>query len=149
MCPFFNWQWSFIVYKLAFALVVAGLAGCASTHDLSKGSNMLGGGYKQEEMGPGLFYIYARSNHAPWTNLEAARTTWRTGAERACASAEYDEPGHCRKREGHRPAEQQWCALFGDRENGVCQMRFIHVKQRRDQSNYRKGLRSSIIKRGS
>ncbi|EDM82718.1 MAG: hypothetical protein CMN90_09655 [Sutterellaceae bacterium] len=91
MCPFFNWQWSFIVYKLAFALVVAGLAGCASTHDLSKGSNMLGGGYKQEEMGPGLFYIYARSNHAPWTNLEAARTTWRTGAERACASAEYDE----------------------------------------------------------
>ena len=73
------------MYKLAFALVVAGLAGCASTHDLSKGSNMLGGGYKQEEMGSGLFYIYARSNHAPWTNLEAART------ERACASAEYDE----------------------------------------------------------
>lgn len=91
MCPFFNWQWSFIVYKLAFALVVAGLAGCASTHDLSKGTNMLGGGYKQEEMGPGLFYIYARSNHAPWTNIEAARITWRNGAERACLSAAYDE----------------------------------------------------------
>jgi hypothetical protein len=91
MCPFFNWQWGFIVYKLAFALVVAGLAGCASTHDLSKGTNMLGGGYKQEEMGPGLFYIYARSNHAPWTNIEAARITWRNGAERACLSAAYDE----------------------------------------------------------
>lgn len=79
------------MYKLAFALVVAGLAGCASTHDLSTGSNMLGGGYQQEEMGPGLYYIYARSNHAPWTNIEAARITWRNGAERACLSAAYDE----------------------------------------------------------
>ena len=91
MSPFFDLQWGFIVYKLVFACVVAGLAGCASTHDLSTGSNVLGGGYKQEEMGSGLFYIYARSNHAPWTNIEAALATWRTGAERACASADYDE----------------------------------------------------------
>ena len=38
-----------------------------------------------------MFYIYARSNHAPWANTEAARQTWRTGAERACQSADYDE----------------------------------------------------------
>ncbi|MBU0782739.1 MAG: hypothetical protein KJ798_04645 [Gammaproteobacteria bacterium] len=76
---------------LYYTLLIAGVAGCASTHDLTKGNNVLGGGYKQEEKGPGLFYIYARSNHAPWPTLEAARTTWRTGAERACASADYDE----------------------------------------------------------
>lgn len=79
------------MYKFALILLAAGLSACASSHDLSKGENMLGGGYKQEEMGPGLFYIYARSNHAPWVNIEAARTTWRNGAERACLSAEYDE----------------------------------------------------------
>lgn len=81
----------FRLHKVFYMTVLVGLAGCASTHDLSTGNNMLGGGYKQEEMGPGLFYIYARSNHAPWTNLEAARNTWRTGAERACFSADYDE----------------------------------------------------------
>lgn len=79
------------MHKVLYTLLIAGVAGCASTHDLTKGNNMLGGGYKQEEKGPGLFYIYARSNHAPWTNLEAARITWRTGAERACASADFDE----------------------------------------------------------
>jgi hypothetical protein len=85
-------KWSFIVHKLVFALAgLMSVAGCASNHDLSKGTNMLGGGYKQEEIGQGLFFIYARSNHAPWANVEAARATWRTGAERACASAEYDE----------------------------------------------------------
>ncbi|VWX36612.1 conserved exported hypothetical protein [Limnobacter sp. 130] len=91
MCPFFDLLWSSILQKLVFAVALACLAGCASTHDLSKGNNMLGGGYKQEEVGPGLFYIYARSNHAPWTNIDAARTTWRNGAERACLSAAYDE----------------------------------------------------------
>lgn len=79
------------MHKVFYFIALAGLAGCASTHDLNTGTNMLGGGYKQEEMGSGLFYIYARSNHAPWTNVEAARSTWRTGAERACLSAEYDE----------------------------------------------------------
>lgn len=95
MCAVFQLQRGFIVHKLGFVLAgfagLLGLAGCASTHDLTKGTNMLGGGYKQEEIGPGLFYIYARSNHAPWANIEAARATWRTGAERACASADYDE----------------------------------------------------------
>ncbi|MCE2746827.1 MAG: hypothetical protein LW710_13105 [Burkholderiales bacterium] len=95
MCALFQLQRGFIVHKLVFALAglasVVSLAGCASTHDLTKGNNMMGGGYKQEELGPGLFYIYARSNHAPWANMEAARATWRTGAERACGSAEYDE----------------------------------------------------------
>jgi hypothetical protein len=81
----------YTLHKVLYILLIAGVAGCASTHDLTKGSNMLGGGYKQEEKGPGLFYIYARSNHAPWTTLEAARITWRTGAERACASADFDE----------------------------------------------------------
>lgn len=76
---------------LAALAGLAGLAGCASNHDLSKGSNMLGGGYKQDELAPGFFHIYARSNHAPFINIEAARTTWRTGAERACLSAEFDE----------------------------------------------------------
>lgn len=79
------------MHKVIYTVFFVGLAGCASSHDLDTGSNLLGGGYKQDEMGPGLFSIYARSNHAPWVNVEAARVTWRTGAERACGSAEYDE----------------------------------------------------------
>ncbi|MCR2746502.1 hypothetical protein [Limnobacter parvus] len=79
------------MHKVICIGLLAGLAGCASSHDLSSGSNMLGGGYKQEELGPGLFSIYARSNHAPWANYEAARVTWRNGAEKACGSGAYDE----------------------------------------------------------
>lgn len=52
---------------------------------------MLGGGYRQQEVGPGVFSIYARSNHTPWANYDAARATWRNGAEKACGSADYDE----------------------------------------------------------
>lgn len=77
--------------KIFFFILLSSLAACASKHDLSQGSNMLGGGFKQEELGPGVFYLYARSNHAPWANYEAARITWRNGAEKACGSAEYDE----------------------------------------------------------
>lgn len=77
--------------KIFFFILLTSLAACASKHDLTQGSNMLGGGYKQDELGPGLFYLYARSNHAPWTNYEAARATWRNGAEKACGSADYDE----------------------------------------------------------
>lgn len=79
------------MYKVLYTFLFVGLAGCASSHDLSSGNNMLGGGYKQEEVGNGLFSIYARSNHAPWANVEAARITWRNGAEKACGSGEYDE----------------------------------------------------------
>lgn len=77
--------------KTFLFILVACLAACASKHDLSQGSNMLGGGFKQDELGPGLFHLYARSNHAPWANYDAARTTWRNAAEKACGSSEYDE----------------------------------------------------------
>ncbi|HEX4856256.1 MAG TPA: hypothetical protein VFV28_05550 [Limnobacter sp.] len=79
------------MYKFAALSLMAGLAACASNHDLSTGSNMLGGGYRQEELGPGLFHVYARSNHAPSPGIDAARVTWRNGAEKACGSADYDE----------------------------------------------------------
>jgi len=80
------------VHKYFYLIILlSGLSACASNHDLKQGSNMLGGGYRQEELGAGLFYLYARSNHAPWANYEAARTTWRNGAEKACGSADYDE----------------------------------------------------------
>ncbi|MCZ8015851.1 MAG: hypothetical protein O9274_09155 [Limnobacter sp.] len=79
------------MHKFFYLILLSGLSACASNHDLTQGSNMLGGGYKQDELGPGLFHLYARSNHAPWANYDAARTTWRNGAERACGSAEYDE----------------------------------------------------------
>lgn len=77
--------------KFATLMLLGSLTACASNHDLSTGGNLLGGGYRQDELGPGLFYVYARSNHAPNPGMEAARATWRNGAEKACRSAEYDE----------------------------------------------------------
>lgn len=52
---------------------------------------MLGGGYRQQEAGPGLHYIYARTNHAPWANYSAVRSSWRDVAAKACGSDEYNE----------------------------------------------------------
>ena len=92
---------------------------------------MLGaGGYNvQDELGPGLFYLYARSNHVPWANYDAARTTWRNGAEKACGSSDYDELSIRESERDTGLAKQQWCALSGDRTHRVCKMRLDFNEQ--------------------
>jgi len=74
-------------------IILAGayLAGCTSTHDLSKGPGVLGGGVQHIEVKPGLYSITAQTNWAPWSNYSAARRAWRKAADALCGKGEYQE----------------------------------------------------------
>jgi len=75
-------------------LVVAGLVGCASTHNFAEdGRNILGGGFNSEETRPGLYRLYARGNKALFPNVGAARRTWDARATKLCGSTAYKEFG--------------------------------------------------------
>ena len=74
------------------ALAVSLLAGCASNHDLKEnGSNALGGGYREANPAPGIFYISSRTNFAPWVNVSGAQRSWRSRAEKLCGPTGYRE----------------------------------------------------------
>ena len=78
------------------ALIVltgAYLAGCTSTHDLSKGPGVLGGGVEHIEVKPGLYSITAQTNWAPWSNYPAAQRAWRNAADALCGKGKYQELG--------------------------------------------------------
>ncbi|OGP04204.1 MAG: hypothetical protein A2Z93_15750 [Curvibacter sp. GWA2_64_110] len=66
------------------------LGGCASTHNLkTDGNNLLGGGFHEEELRPGLFKLTARSNQSIWPNFSAAHTTWTQRADQLCGKQAY------------------------------------------------------------
>jgi len=67
---------------VALALVVSG---CASTHDLSQGPNVWGGGVYREQLRPGLHWIVVKSNVAPWANRDTVVAQWQEEAGRLCA----------------------------------------------------------------
>jgi hypothetical protein len=68
------------------------LAACASTHDLDKeGISVFGGGFSKEEIQPGFFKLYARSNSALFTTAGAARGTWDYVAAQLCGMNAYRE----------------------------------------------------------
>ena len=48
---------------------------------------MTGGGYYVEEVGPGFFYVVARSTVGPVSNIGAARHMWENHAGEVCKSA--------------------------------------------------------------
>ena len=58
-------------------LAATSVSACASNHDLKKGNNSLAGGFESDEVMPGLHYILARTNFAPWKNFSAARKSWK------------------------------------------------------------------------
>jgi hypothetical protein len=70
--------------RALLVLVVLTVAGCASTHDLSRGPNVWGGGIYREELVPGLHYIVVKSNVAPWTNQDVVGSQWQAEAMRLC-----------------------------------------------------------------
>lgn len=87
-----------LIPRLCGPLVLALLGGCSPYHDLKNGSGLLGGGFKDQEVSPGLFGILVKSNAALWTNNEAVHATWSRRAHELCggdyvelASQEFDE----------------------------------------------------------
>jgi hypothetical protein len=78
--------------------LVAFLCACSPYHDLKNGSGLLGGGFKDQEVSPGLFGILVKSNVALWTNRDAVHDIWSRRAHELCggdyielASQELDE----------------------------------------------------------
>jgi hypothetical protein len=77
---------------LLSALVACSLAGCASDHDLKRnGYNVMGGGFIDDEVRPGLYLIKGYSNFAVLPSLErdgAAKTFFRR-ADALCGAGAY------------------------------------------------------------
>jgi hypothetical protein len=70
------------------------LAACTSTHDLGSGQlNVLGGGLRQVERTPGVYYLEAKSNTAPIPMYAAARAMWAQRASELCGGGKYEEVG--------------------------------------------------------
>jgi hypothetical protein len=70
------------------------MAACTSTHDLGSGElNVLGGGLRQAERAPGVYYLEAKSNTAPVPMYAAARSMWAQRASELCAGRKYEELG--------------------------------------------------------
>jgi hypothetical protein len=61
------------------------LASCSPYHDLKNGSGLLGGGFKDQEVAPGLFGVLVKSNALLWTNRDAVHATWSRRAYELCA----------------------------------------------------------------
>lgn len=60
---------------------------CASTHDLKRdGPNLFGGGFTDEQMGPGFFLIKAFSNTSPIPTPDSAARTFHYRATQLCPS---------------------------------------------------------------
>lgn len=73
--------------RLTILPIALALAACASTHDLSQGPNVWGGGIYREEIGPGLHYIVVKSNVAPWPNRDTVTGQWQAQARQLCGGA--------------------------------------------------------------
>jgi len=79
-----------MLIRLLLVLCTFDLAACASTHDLDKDvSNPSGGGFSTEEIAPGFFRLYARSNNARIATARAARRTWDYRAAQLCGQNAY------------------------------------------------------------
>jgi hypothetical protein len=66
------------------ALVVSGCT--TSNHNLNDGPNPLGGGFSDNQISEGLFWIVAQTNFAPWSDFEAARKIFNSRATNLCQS---------------------------------------------------------------
>jgi hypothetical protein len=81
-----------ISLHLLLLVIACSLMGCASNHDLKRnGYNVMGGGFIDDEVRPGLYLIKGYSNFAVLPSLErdgAARTFFRR-ADALCGAGAY------------------------------------------------------------
>ena len=74
----------FRALSLGFLLLVSA---CSSTHDLKRdGINVFGGGFLDDQKGPGLYLIKAFSNTSPFATPESAAKTFGLRASELCPS---------------------------------------------------------------
>jgi len=73
---------------IAAILTVLILFGCASTHDIKRdGHNVFGGGgFIDDQLGPGLYLIKAFSNMSPFVTTASAAQTFEYRAKQLCSS---------------------------------------------------------------
>jgi len=77
-------------FFLLFSITL--LAGCASNNNFRTGSNhLLGGGFLDQEIKPGLYKLSAKANESLWPSFEAARETWKRRADQLCGKDSYQE----------------------------------------------------------
>lgn len=77
--------------KNLYLLLILLLTACSSTHDLKRdGLSMFGGGFIDEQVGPGLYLVKAFSNISPIPMPDSAANTFRYRAEQLCPVG-YDE----------------------------------------------------------
>lgn len=66
------------------------LCGCTvSNHNLNNGPNALGGGFSDNELHKGLYFIVAKTNFAPWSDHKAAHKIFNRRATQLCGSADF------------------------------------------------------------
>lgn len=72
--------------------VCALISACASTHDMTEGSEgIFGGGYSVEQVSEGVYKIVAKTNVAQWSDYGTARRMWKKHAQEACEGKAYVE----------------------------------------------------------
>jgi hypothetical protein len=82
---------SFSVAVLS-VVIACTLSGCQSDHDLKRnGYNVMGGGYIDDEVSPGLYSIKGYSNFAIFSSLErdGAERTFLRRADTLCGAGAY------------------------------------------------------------
>jgi hypothetical protein len=78
--------------KYSLVIVVAALlCACSPYHDLKDGRPLLGGGFKDQEVGHGLFGIMVKSNVSLWKTHDAVHETWMKRADELCGGKGYVE----------------------------------------------------------
>src|SRR5436305_1631674 len=78
--------------RLSLAAIAACLlCACSPYHDLKDGHTILGGGFKDQEVAPGLFGIMVKSNASLWTTHDAVHETWIKRANELCGPDAYVE----------------------------------------------------------
>jgi hypothetical protein len=76
---------------LLATMVAALLCACSPYHDLKDGRPLLGGGFKDQEVGHGLFGIMVKSNVSLWRTSDAVHETWMKRADELCGGKSYVE----------------------------------------------------------
>jgi hypothetical protein len=78
---------------MAMILIAGALCACSSTHDIKRdGQSLLGGGFIDEQEGPGLYLVKAFANISPFPTPAAAESTFRYRANQLCPQG-YTELG--------------------------------------------------------
>lgn len=79
------------MFRLFLLVTLLAIGACSSTHDLKRdGTNIFGGGFIDDKIGPGLYLIKAFSNTSFFATHESAAETFEYRAMQLCPNG-YEE----------------------------------------------------------